>query len=41
MDPATPGYAERAAALLRRDGHVVVKDVLDVRRSLPPRLLVL
>jgi hypothetical protein len=32
VDPALPGYAHRAAALLRRDGHVVVRDVLDAAR---------
>ena len=28
VDPSTPGFAERAAKLFRRDGHVVVRDVL-------------
>lgn len=32
MDPATPGFAERAAAIFRRDGFVAVKDVLDAER---------
>jgi hypothetical protein len=32
VDPAEPGFAKRAAALLRRDGHVIVKDVLDADR---------
>ena len=31
VDPATPGYAQRAADLLNRDGFVVV-------RSTPPHL---
>jgi hypothetical protein len=29
VDPAVPGFAARAAKLLRRDGFVVIKDVLD------------
>ena len=32
VDPATPGFAQRAADLLERDGFVVVKDVLDEAR---------
>lgn len=32
VDPATPGFAQRAADLLERDGFVVVKDVLDESR---------
>jgi hypothetical protein len=32
VDPATPGFAQRAADLLERDGFVVVKDVLDDER---------
>ena len=32
VDPAVPGYAERAAYLLERDGFVVVKNVLDEQR---------
>ena len=32
VDPAKPGFAKRAAALLNRDGHVIVKNVLDAER---------
>ena len=32
VDPVTPGFAQRAAELLERDGFVVVKDVLDQER---------
>ena len=32
VDPVTPGFAQRAADLLERDGFVVVKDVLDEAR---------
>lgn len=32
VDPATPNFAKRAAELLRRDGYVCVKDVLDSER---------
>jgi hypothetical protein len=32
VDPAVPGFAKKAARLLRRDGYVLVKDVLDVKR---------
>lgn len=32
VDPAQPGFAARAAELLRRDGYVCVKDVLDEAR---------
>ena len=32
IDPATPGFAQRAAELLDRDGYVVVKDILDGQR---------
>jgi hypothetical protein len=32
VDPAVPGFAQRAAELLDRDGFVVVKDVLDEAR---------
>ena len=32
VDPSVPGFAERAAKILRRDGHVIVRDVLDQAR---------
>jgi hypothetical protein len=32
VDPVVPGYGARAAELLRRDGYVVIKDVLDEQR---------
>jgi hypothetical protein len=32
VDPAVPGYAEKAASIFRRDGFVAVKDVLDEER---------
>mgnify|MGYP002631563647 CR=1 FL=1 len=32
VDPTVPGFGARAAAMLRRDGFVVIKDVLDERR---------
>jgi hypothetical protein len=32
VDPTVPGFAQRAADLLERDGYVVVRDVLDAER---------
>jgi hypothetical protein len=32
VDPKVPGFAQRAAFLLNRDGYCVVKDVLDTER---------